>query len=90
MQATQICDLARSALSVRPCAYSLPVNEYMLLSHHLPCPMGKFQVTIKQPRPGRDEELLVPRCQAGVELAAAAIAAEELLTAWTAPSPWYR
>jgi hypothetical protein len=65
------------------------VNEYTLLPD-LPRPMRRYQVTVTLPRPDGDETLLPPGGQAVVELAAAAVAAEGLLTAWTVPSPWCR
>jgi hypothetical protein len=48
-----------------------------------PLPLRTFQVTVTLPRPDGDHELLPPGGQAAVELAAAAIGAGGLLTAWT-------
>jgi hypothetical protein len=58
------------------------VNEYTLLPD-LARPMRRYQVTVTLPRLDRDEVLLPAGGQVAVELAAAAIAAEGLLTAWT-------
>ena len=58
------------------------VNEYTLLPE-VPRPLRKYQVTVTLPRPEATETLLPPQSQAVVELTAAAIAAEGLLTAWT-------
>jgi hypothetical protein len=45
--------------------------------------MRRYEVTVVLPRLERDEGLLLPAGQAALELAAAAFAAEGLLTAWT-------
>lgn len=58
------------------------VNEYTLLPD-LPSPMRRFQVTVTLPWAVGDQPLHPPQGQAVVELAAAAVAAEGLLTAWT-------
>ena len=42
-------------------------------------------MTVTLPRPDRDESLVPPEGQAVIELTAAAILAEGLLTAWTCP-----
>jgi hypothetical protein len=58
------------------------VSEYTLLPE-VPRPRRRYEVTVTLPRPTGVEPLLPPVGQAAVELAAAAIAAEGLLTAWT-------
>jgi hypothetical protein len=65
------------------------VNEYTLLPD-LPCSMRRYHVTVTLPRPHGDEALVPAEGQAVIELTAAAIAAEGLLTAWTCTSPLCR
>jgi len=56
------------------------VSEYTL--PEVPRPRRRYEVTVTLPRP-TDVEVLLPGGQAAVDIAAAAIAAEGLLTAWT-------
>jgi hypothetical protein len=58
------------------------VNEDTLLPD-LPCSMRRYLVTVTLPQLYGDEPLMPPEGQAAIELTAAAIAAEGLLTAWT-------
>lgn len=58
------------------------MNEYTLLPD-LPCPMRRYHVTVTLPRPEGEESLLPAGGQAVIQLTAAAIAAEGLLTAST-------
>lgn len=58
------------------------MNEYTLLPD-LPCPRRRYHVTVTLPRPDGDEVLLPPGGQAAIELTAAVIAVEGLLTTWT-------
>ena len=55
------------------------VSEYTL--HGIPYPRRRYEVTVTLPRPTGVEALLPPGGQAAVDMAAAAIAAEGLLTA---------
>jgi hypothetical protein len=55
------------------------VSEYTL--PEVPCPRRRYEVTVTLPRP-TDVDALLPGGQAAVDIAAAAIAAEGLLTAW--------
>jgi hypothetical protein len=55
------------------------VSEYTL--HGIPYPRRRYEVTVTLPRPTDVEALLPPGGQAAVDMAAAAIAAEGLLTA---------
>jgi len=66
--------------NVRPCVYRAIVSEYTLLPD-LPYPMRRYQVTVTLSRPDRDEPVPQPIGQVLLELTAAAIAAEGLLTA---------
>jgi hypothetical protein len=56
------------------------VGEYTL--PEVPRPRWRYEVTVTLPRP-TDVEALLPGGQAAVDITAAAIAAEGLLTAWT-------
>ena len=67
-------------------ALTVLVNEYTLLPD-LPRSMRRYHVTVTLPRPDRDEALVPPEGQAVIELTAAAILAEGLLTAWTCTKP---
>ena len=69
-------------VNVRPCTYRVIVNEYTLLPD-LPGSKRRYEVTVTLPRPDGNEALVPPKSQAVIELAAAAILAEGLLTAWT-------
>lgn len=60
------------------------VNEYTLLPE-LPRSMRRYHVTVTLPRPDGDEALVAPEGQAVIELTAAAILVEGLLTVWTYP-----
>lgn len=59
----------------------MTVSEYTLLPD-VPHPRQRFQVTVTLPRLAGDEVSLPAGTQAVAELAAAAVAAEGLLTAW--------
>jgi hypothetical protein len=63
-------------------AYGVLVSE-LAPTAQCPLPLRTFQVTVTLPRPDGDHELFPPGGQAAVELAAAAIGAGGLLTAWT-------
>jgi hypothetical protein len=63
-----------------PWTYRVIVSEYTL--PEVPRPRRRYEVTVTLPRP-TDVEALLPGGQAAVDIAAAAIAAEGLLTAWT-------
>jgi hypothetical protein len=56
------------------------VSEYTL--PEVPRPRRRYEVTVTLPRP-TDVDALLPGGQAAVDIAAAAIAAEGLLTDWT-------
>jgi hypothetical protein len=64
-----------------PWTYRVIVSEYTV--HEVPHPRRTHEVTVTLPRPTGVEALLPPGGQAAVDMAAAAIAAEGLLTAWT-------
>jgi len=68
--------------NVRPSAYRAIVNEYTLLPD-LPTPVRRYHVTVMLPRPDGDEPLSPGGGQALIQLTAAAIAAQGLLTAST-------
>jgi hypothetical protein len=67
--------------NVTPWTYRVIVSEYTL--PEVPRPWRRYEVTVTLPRPSGVEALLPPDGQAAVDMAAAAIAAEGLLTAWT-------
>ena len=67
--------------NVTPWTYRVIVSEYTL--PEVPRPRRRYEVTVTLPRPTGVEALLPPGGQAAVDMAAAAIAAEGLLTAWT-------
>lgn len=58
------------------------MNEYTLLPD-LPRSLRRYQVSVTLPRPGGNDALVLPEGQAVVELTAAAVLAEGLVTAWT-------
>lgn len=68
--------------NVRLCTYGVLVNEYTLLPD-LPRAMRRYHVTVTLPRLDGNEALVPAEGQAVIELTAAAILAEGLLTAWT-------
>ena len=56
----------------------------------IPRPLPRYQVTVTLPRAAGNDALLPPGAQAVVELAAVAVAAEGLLTAWMFRRPCSR
>jgi hypothetical protein len=60
----------------------MSVSEYTLLPD-VPRPLRRYEVTVTIQRPDANEALPPPGGQVAAELAAAVIAAEGLLTAWT-------
>ena len=58
------------------------MSQY-ILSADAPRPLRRFTVTVTLPRPDGEDVLMPPGAQAAAERAAAAVAADGLLTAWT-------
>ena len=58
------------------------MSQY-ILSADAPRPPHRFTVTVTLPRPDGEDVLMPPAAQAAAERAAAAVAADGLLTAWT-------
>jgi len=58
------------------------VSEYTLLPD-IPCPLRRYLVTVTLRRSDADDALLSAGGQAVAELAAAAVVADGLVTAWT-------
>jgi hypothetical protein len=58
------------------------VSEYTLLPD-VPCPLRRYLVTVTLRRSDGDDVLLSADAQAVTELAAAAVVADGLVTAWT-------
>jgi hypothetical protein len=73
---------ARPHSNVRPTVYRVAVSEYTLLPD-VPCPLRRYLVTVTLKRSDRDDALLAAGGQAVAELAAAAVVADGLVTAWT-------
>ena len=71
----------KPSLECHTWTYRVIVSEYTL--PEVPRPRRRYEVTVALPRPPGVEALLPPGSQAAVDIAAAAIAAEGLLTAWT-------
>jgi len=71
----------RAPWNVTPWTYRVIVSEYTL--PEVPRPRRRYEVTVTLPRPAGVEALVPPGGQAAVDITAAAIAAEGLLTAWT-------
>lgn len=84
---TQNCGVSRPPVprpvprNVTPWTYRVIVSEYTLAEG--PSPRRRYEVTVTMPRSPGVDALLPPGGQVAVELAAATIAAEKLLTAWT-------
>jgi len=70
------------ASNVRPNVYCGVVSEYTLLPD-IPCPSRRYLVTVTLRRLDGDEAALSAGGQAVAELAAAAVVADGLVTAWT-------
>lgn len=68
--------------NVRPNVYRVLVSEYMLLPD-VPSPPRRYLVTITLRRSDLDADLSSAGVQAVAELAAAAVVANGLVTAWT-------
>ena len=68
--------------NVRPRVYCAVMSQY-ILSADAPRPLRRFTVTVTLPRPDGEDVLMPPGAQAAAERAAAAVAADGLLTAWT-------
>jgi hypothetical protein len=79
-RAWKLAGLQATPWNVTPWTYRVIVSEYTL--PEVPRPRRRYEVTVTLPRP-TDVEALLPGGQAAVDIAAAAIAAERLLTAWT-------
>lgn len=71
----------RPELNVRPGSYREVVDEYTL--PEVLWPSRQYEVTVTLPRPEDEDVLRPPNGQATAELAAAMVAANGLLTAWT-------
>ena len=68
--------------NVRLRVYCAVMSQY-ILSADAPRPLRRFTVTVTLPRPDGEDVLMPPGAQAAAERAAAAVAADGLLTAWT-------